>query len=211
MKKAISIFLVLSFFLYIFGCSGSRNMSVEDPEIGKSVKIILIDGAVKEGVLLKKEGSKLTYIDTASNMPEELEIKKVRMMEYANKVYDLEGKIISDNEISVAKGFTKTIGYGLGGLVLGAAVGFGVGVLIASSESVPLIYPMGALGLAGGIYFGIHGAQRDREDAIDEIRRERYKVTQVKLRKKLEEEKKKLQEQQAEKDKMLKELKKKKK
>jgi len=211
MKKLVSVVLIGCFCFYLFGCSSSRSMSLEDPEIGQSVKIMLVGGIIKEGVLLKKEGSTLTYIDTESNKPEEIDINKVLTMELAAKVYDLEGQEITEKEISSNKGITKTLGYGVGGLVLGAAVGFGVGVLIASTESVPLIYPMSALGLVGGIYFGMRGNKQDREDAIDEVRRERYKVTQVKLRKQLEEEKKKLEEQQAEKEKMLEELKKKKK
>jgi hypothetical protein len=168
-------------------------------------------GEKREGVLLKKEKSLITLIDSSTNKPEKIDVEEIRSIEYSDKVYDLEGKIISENDISEAKGVIKTIGYGLGGFVLGAAVGFGVGVLISSQKEIALMYPMGILGLAGGIYFGTKGSGIDREDAIDEIRRERYRETQAELMKQLEQEKKKLEEQQVEREKMMQELKKKKK
>ena len=196
---------------HLISCGGTRIISLDEPPIGESVEIYMISGEKREGVLLKKEGSDLTLIDSSTNKPEKIDIKNIRTIKYSDKVYDLEGKIISENDISEAKGITKTIGYGLGGFVLGTAVGFGVGVLISSQEEIALIYPMGILGLAGGIYFGIKGSGMDREDAIDEIRRERYRETQVELMKQLEQEKKKLEEQQVEREKMMQELKKKKK
>ena len=211
MKRIASIILLFSFLMHLLSCGSTRTLSMEDPPIGESVIISLITGEKYTGVLLKKEGSLITYIDSASNKPETIDIKKIRTIEHSDTVYDLEGKIITESDISKERAVTKTFGYGLGGLVLGAAVGFGVGVIISSSEEIPLIYPMGILGLAGGVYFGIKGYRSDREDAVDSIRRTRYLKAQAELKKQLEEEQKKLKDQKIEKDKMMQELKKKKK
>jgi len=101
------------------------------------------------------------------------------------------------------------LAYGFGGFVLGAAVGFGVAAIANSQDAdIAPIYPMAGLGVLGGIYFGIQGSQSDREDAIDEIRESRYEDSQIKLRKRLEDEKKRLLEQQKKQDELKKDLKK---
>jgi len=187
MKKIISGVLLVCFFNFIIGCSSS--IRVDDPPVGESVVINLDDGSSREGVILKKEGSKLKYIDTGTHRPEDLNISKIKSITYADKVYDLEGNVITADQISDEKGMSKTFAYGFGGLVLGAAVGFGVGALMQSDE-IAIGVPMAILGLVGGVYFGIKGSNSDKEDAIDDIRAERYEASQTELKKKLEYEKK---------------------
>jgi hypothetical protein len=206
MKKIISGFLLICFFNLIIGCSSS--IRVDDPPVGESVVINLDDGSSREGVILKKEGSKLKYIDTTSHRPEDLNISKIKSISYADRVYDLEGNVIAEEQISNEKSMSKTIAYGFGGLVLGAAVGFGVGALM-QSEDIAIGYPMAILGVAGGVYFGIMGSNSDREDAIDDIRAERYEVSQVELKKKLEYEKKRLEDQKQKQEQLKKDIEKK--
>jgi hypothetical protein len=183
MKKPITVVLILSMVFTFLNCGGSKVLSIENPPIGASAKIFLIDGTVKEGVLLKKEGTVIKYIDTISKLPEDVEVRQIRSIEYAGQVYDLQGDVITESAISDAKGMGKTIGYGLAGVVLGAAVGFGAGAVYesVSGNTFNLIYPMAVLGVAGGIWLGIKGSASDREDAIDEIREDRYRVYQQQL------------------------------
>jgi hypothetical protein len=206
MKKIISGVLLICFFNFIIGCSSS--IRVDKPPIGESVIINLDDGGKREGVILKKEGTILKYIDTQTHRPEDLDINKIKSIGYANKVYDLEGNIITEEVISDTKGMSKTLAYGFGGLVLGAAVGFGVGALM-QSEDVAIGIPMAVLGVTGAVYFGIIGSNSDREDAIDDIRAERYEISQAELKKKLEQEKKRLEKKKEEQDKLKKDLQKK--
>lgn len=210
MKKSILYIMMFSLMFNLLYCSGGRYLSLKESEVGESLKFILTDGEMVEGVLLKKESNSIKYVDTKTNKPEDLVNSRIQRLEYSRLVYDLEAKPIPENEIGRMKGGTKTFAYGIGGLVLGAAVGFGVGALMLESTEIPLIYPMGVLGLVGGIYFGYKGSGSDREDAITQIRRERYKITEAKLKVKLAEEKKKLELQQQEKEKMLEQIKKKK-
>jgi hypothetical protein len=206
MKKIISGVLLICFFNFIIGCSSS--IRVDKPPIGESVIINLDDGGKREGVILKKGGTILKYIDTQTHRPEDLDINKIKSIGYANKVYDLEGNIITEEVISDTKGMSKTLAYGFGGLVLGAAVGFGVGALM-QSEDVAIGIPMAVLGVTGAVYFGIIGSNSDREDAIDDIRAERYEISQAELKKKLEQEKKRLEKKKEEQDKLKKDLQKK--
>ena len=206
MKKIISGVLLICFFNFIIGCSSS--IRVDDPPVGESVVINLADGSSKEGVILKKMDSKLTYIDIATHRPEHLNISDIKSIGYADKVYDLDGNIITDDQISEEKGMSKTFAYGFGGLVLGAAIGFGVGALM-ESEDIAIGVPMAILGLAGGVYFGIKGSNSDKEDAIDDIRATRYETSQVELKKKLEYEKKRLEDQKKKQDQLKKDIEKK--
>jgi hypothetical protein len=206
MKRTISGVLLICFLNFIVGCSSS--IRVDKPPIGESVVIKLDDGSTREGVILKKEGTVLKYIDTQSHRPEDLDVGKIKSIGYADKVYDLEGNVVTDEQISDAKGMSKTFAYGFGGLVLGAAVGFGVGALM-KSENVAIGVPMAILGVAGAVYFGIQGSNSDKEDAIDDIRAKRYEESQTELKKKLEYEKKRLEEQKKKQDERKKELEKK--
>jgi hypothetical protein len=206
MKKIISGVLLICFFNFIIGCSSS--IRVDKPPIGESVVINLDDGSKREGVILKKEGSILKYIDTQTHRPEDLDINKIKSIGYADKVYDLEGNVITDDQISDTKGMSKTLAYGFGGLVLGAAVGFGVGALM-QSEDIAIGVPMAILGVAGAVYFGIMGSNSDKEDAIDDIRAERYEVSQAELKKKLQQEKKRLEDQKQKQEQLKKDIEKK--
>ncbi len=209
MKKIIAGVLLVSLINLFVGCGGS-SLRVDKPPIGESVEIQLIDGSSRRGVILKKEGNKLLYMDADSQKPEDLDVKKIKAIVKANKVYDLEGKVITEDQISNVKGISKTLAYGFGGFVLGVAVGFGVAAIANSQDAdIAPIYPMAGFGVLGGIYFGIQGSESDREDAIDEIRESRYEDSQAKLRKRLEDEKQRLLEQQKKQEELKKDLKKK--
>jgi hypothetical protein len=210
MKKIVAGVLLVSIFNLMVGCSSRSAINPDVPPVGESVTIQLVDGSTREGVILKKEGEILKYIDTQSHVPEDLEIKKIRSIDYAGKVYDLEGNVISESQISDAKGMSKTLVYSFGGFILGAAAGFGIAAIVNSIDAdIAPIYPMLGVGIVSGLYFGSQGSKSDREDAIDDIRSERYEVTQAKLKKQLEEEKRKLLEQKNQREKIKRNLKKK--
>jgi len=207
MRKIIAGVLLVSLINLFISCGGS-SIRVDEPTIGASVEIKLVDGSSRRGVILKKEGDKLLYMDADSQKPEDLDVKKVKAIVKADKVYDLQGKEITDKQIGEEKGSSKTWAYGLGGFVLGAAVGFGVAAIANSQDAdIAPIYPMAGLGILGGIYFGMQGSDSDREDAIDEIRESRYQDSQVKLRERLEAEKKRLEEQQKKQEELKKDIK----
>jgi hypothetical protein len=197
LKKPISIVLIFCFIFYLFGCSSNGLVNLENPPAGASVKINLIDGTSKTGVLLKKKDQIIKYIDTQTGIPEDLDLSGINNIEYSKTEFDLSGKTISENEISTATGMGKTLGYGFGGLLIGGLIGFGAGALFSSTtdEGTALIYPIIGFGVAGAVFLGIKGSELDREDAIDEIRKDRYSVTQRELNEELERQKKELEKQ----------------
>ena len=213
MKKLISILLVIILIIYTIGCSSNGLIAPDNPPSGASVIINLIDGTTKEGVILKKEGNSIRYVDAQTHEFENLEITNINTIKYSDKVYDLSGNLISENDISDARGIGKTFAYGLGGFALGGIIGFGAGAVVESitEESFDLLIPILAGAAAGAIVLGINGAELDREDAIVDIQRDRYKETQRDLQKQIEDDQKEIQEQQKEKEKMQKELQKSKK
>ena len=188
------------------GVGETMEVAFDGPD---GVVINLVDGSTKEGVILKKEGLKIKYIDIQTHRPEDIDISEIKSIGYADKVYDLEGNVITDDQIGDAKGMSKTLAYGFGGLVLGAAVGFGIGALM-QSDDIAIGVPMAILGVAGGVYFGLKGSTSDKEDAIDDIRAERYEVSQAELKKKLENEKKRLEDQKQKQEQLKKDIEKKK-
>jgi hypothetical protein len=209
MKKLIAALLIIGLLNLVVGCGGSA-IRVDNAPIGESVVIKLIDGSERHGIILKTEANKILYMDADSHKPEDLELKQITSIIKSDKVYDMEGDIITDQQISEVKGMSKTLVYGFGGLVLGAAVGFGIAAIANNQDAeIAPIYPMAGLGIAGAIYFGIKGAGSDREDAIDEIRESRYEESQIKLRKRLEDEKQKLLDEKKKQDELKKELQKK--
>ena len=197
MKKIISVILVLCFMFYIIGCSSNGFVDLEEPPVGESVKINLVDGSVREGVILKKSDTTLKYVDTETNKPEDLEMSRINTIEYISTVYDLTGKSISESEISKTKGSGKTWGYSIGGFLAGGLIGFGAGALFSSAadQSIALIYPIIVVGAASAIFMGMKGSDVDRKDAIDEIRKNRYEVTQKELNDQIKEQKKELEKQ----------------
>jgi hypothetical protein len=207
-KKSISIILILCFTFYIFGCSSSKFVDLEQPPAGESVQINLIDGSSKQGVLLKKTGKVIQYIDTETSKPEDLEVTNIQSIERVAVVYDLTGKPISETDIHNVKSSGKTWGYGVGGFLAGGLIGFGAGALYsaASDQSIALIYPIVGFGIAGAVFLGMKGSDQAREDAIDNIRKTRYEATQKQMQKELKEQEEELKKQQQE----LKEIKRKK-
>jgi len=206
MLKTSIIFSIFCIALLQISCGGTRLIDMENPNPGESVRIQFKDGSEKEGILIAKEGLVIKYVDALSHNLIGLEMEKINSLQRSSHIYDMEGNTISEEQIHEAKGSGKTIGYSFAGVALGAAVGFGVGVLIASGSDIPIGYSMAAFGLAGGIALGIHGSHSDRADAIDKIRQERLTSANAELREQLIQEQKMLEEQKKAKEKMIQEL-----
>jgi hypothetical protein len=204
-KAGITIFL-FCFAAAQFFCSSSRVLNIEKSKPGESVQILLKDGTERQGIVIAREDTILKYVDAATHNLTPLAVDKILSLQRSLQVFDLEGDRISEEQIHAAKGWGKTVGYSFAGVALGAAVGFGVGVIIASGSDVPIAYSMAALGIAGGITLGILGNRSDRDDAIDKVRQERLNAAKDQMREQLLKEEKLLEEQKKEKEKMIKEL-----
>jgi len=206
-RHFLTIFIVI-ISLNLIACSGKRSISIEDPEPQSSAKIILTDGNVKEGIILKRSANELFYIDAKTHKKERLDTGFIREIVESDYVYDFAGNPIPDSEISEYKSMTKTLLYGAGGLILGSAIGVGAGIAIVSSDSTQTgaaNTAIGVFGILGAWYFGSVGADQEYDDAVFEARKARYMVE----KKKMDEEKRKLEELKKEKQRLLDKAKKK--
>jgi hypothetical protein len=119
MKKITVSVLIIGIFNLIIGCFPSSVKKIAKPPKGESVVINLKDGKIVEGVLLKREGDKIKYVDTVTHKAEDIDINNIKEINTSDKVYDFEGHVINEDQIREAKGTSKTIIYSFGGLALG--------------------------------------------------------------------------------------------
>jgi hypothetical protein len=208
MKKFISLLLIAAFALQFQSCMGARKSGNSDSDFypGASVRITLHTGKIHQGVILRSEENMIKYVDSETHRIEDLKMDQIRSVRPSDQIFDFEGNVISEKEVANRKGMAFTAGYGVGGAVLGGAVGFGVGILLAASNSVPFIYPMGLLGIGGAYLFGRQGSEIDWEDAVENIRRERYEVAKKEREEQLKKQREELEKEKSEKEEMLKKL-----
>ena len=203
--RFIKTTLVL-FFIHIILFSCSAQLSTQNPTSQSSVVIYLKDGSQKKGIVLKKEDNNLIYIDAQSHAKESIGYENIVKLAKANEIYDFEGYAIPESTISDKQGMSKTLLYGSGGLILGAAVGAGVGIALVSQVDVHPGISIAVFGLAGAWVFGSMGYDSDFEDAVFDLRQQRYQVSKTKRDKEIDEEKKKLEAQKKEKEELLKKI-----
>jgi len=207
----LSVFFLSAAFIMI-GCSAQKTLTTESPYSQASVVVHLKNGEKKQGIVLKREGNNLLYIDSKTHNKEKIEYSKIQKLTKADVVYDFEANPIPNYAINEEKGMGSTLLYGSGGFVLGAAAGTGVGIaLVGAGVDLPPVVSIAVFAIGGAWYFGSVGSEYDYQDAVFDIRKQRYNVSKSKREREIEEEKRKLEIQQKKKEKMLEEIKKKKK
>lgn len=210
MKKTISVTLILSLLFSIVACSGQRELITGIPDQGQSLIIYTNSGKIFEGLFIKKDGEKLIYIDKDTHKAETLLNSEITKLQVSNKFYDFDGNEITEKNISDERGYSRTLGYGVGGFTLGTAVGFGIGLILQSTSSIAPIYPMIAMALGGTFLFGNMGNTSDRDVAIKNVRDKRFAKSKDKFDKELENTKKLIEDKKKEKQRILEEIEKKK-
>ena len=198
MKKLIINSIALLTLFSVFSCSGQKALTKENAYPQASARIIMNNGDMKEGLIIKKEDNKLLYIDSKSHKKETLNFNDIKSISEADVYYDFNGDVIPVSEIKTNKKSSKMLSYGAGGLLLGAAVGTAVGIgLNGLDVDMNPYITMGLFGAVGAVCFGLKGSHRDFEDAVYETQYKRYQAQEAKkkaeLKKQLEEEKKKLE------------------
>ena len=199
-NKKLNLAVLLLMVVYLPFCAGRTVLSKDNPVEGTSAKIYTSEGRIYEGLLLRVDDKSISLIDSETNKIRKVDRRKISRLMESEKEFDFEGKVIAEEQVSGARGYSRTLGYGFGGAALGGLTGFGLGILLAAGASVPFFYPMTACVFGGAYYFGDKGNQRDREAAVDEIRSQRLQLQKQKLQKqvkeaqqRLEMEKKKIQ------------------
>jgi hypothetical protein len=186
----LSLILVLS--LFLINCSGNQKITKGNSPSQSSVHIDLVDGSAKEGIVVTDKNNRLVIVNAETHKVDTIQNSQISKVSESVNIYDFYGNTISKAEINQSKNYKNTLLYGAGGLVLGTAVGFGafVAILVSdSSQTLAANLTMAAFGVAGAVIFGKMGHGRDVNAAIDKVRKNRYKVEQIKM----EEERKKLE------------------
>jgi len=174
MKRLISLVLIFSLLISIIACSGQGKLIKGTPEKGQSLIIYENSGKIYEGLFLKRDSEKLIYIDKDTHKAETIENIDISKVEKSKKNYDFEGNEITEANMSNERGYSRTLGYGIGGFTLGTAVGFGIGLILQSTSSIAPIYPMIVMALGGTYFFADMGNDSDKEIAIKSVRDKRF-------------------------------------
>jgi hypothetical protein len=211
MHKIISLVLIFSLLFSMIACSGQGKLIKGTPEQGQSLIIHTKNGRIYEGLFIKKDNEKFIYIDKETHKAETLDNVSITKIKISNKYYDFEGNEITESNIGEERGYSRTLGYGVGGFTLGTVIGFGIGIILQSTNSIRPIIPMIVMALGGTYYFADKGNDSDREVAIKNVRDKRFAKSKDKFDKELEETKKLIESKKKEKERIQQEIEKKKK
>ena len=189
--------------MFLFSCASTNTMDVQKVKQEQTVKFFFSDGSTDEGIVLSNDFNTLVYVSANSHEKTTVDYDNIRRIEKLDLVYDYQAYQISKAEIDKVKSSRSTWGYTIGGAVIGAAAGILVGIPFWDEVS-PLIFS-GVGAVTGSIFFGFKGQNKDRENAIEQIRLMR--LSESELQKEVDEERKKLKELEEEKKKMQDQLK----
>ncbi|MBN2426371.1 MAG: hypothetical protein JXR46_04255 [Calditrichaceae bacterium] len=203
MKKIISVSLSFLFFIYTLSCSSTKTYTMDEPMEQESVRITKANGAELEGIVVKQTPEELVFIDARTHNKETLRNSEIKLISKSANVYDFNGNPIPKEEIKEHKSSNKMLLYGAGGFLLGAAAGIGTGLTIISADSTQRTLAniaIGVLTVAGTVYFGNMGYNKDHNDAVFKARMARHDKEKAVI----EAEKKKIDELKKEKEELLK-------
>lgn len=219
-KGLVGVFALL----FLSGCAKYQLISYEDVETSNHVRVKLQSGHTVEGDVTQTEPHQLTVMTSAARNSY---LPKAEIIQINRKppVKDDFGKGISETEIAKHKDNKNTMIYGIGGGALSFGASFFAGSIISKDmESNGGAVLGGTTALGGGLgtfLFIKAGQQRDRKVAIENVKHERvsaeYKRRGMNGQKTgdanqsaLEKEKKRQQQLRKEREKLLRELNKKK-
>ena len=175
MNKQLSyISAVLTIFTLFLGCSNQVALQKSNLQPEQVVTAKLTSGEQVTGTIADVTDQSVT-IYTQKNVNRKLELSQISELSGPAPVYDASGKIISEKEIARVKTNKRFWTYTLSGGLVSAGASFFLSSMIARSSSDDIDAPVTIAGtaagtLVGGYLFSRWGKQKDREEAIDNIR-----------------------------------------
>jgi len=201
-----SINFLLLILLLFSNCSHT-GLRVQMLSRDQSVKLVMKDGTVDNGIVVKREAENIHYVSETTHQEKIVPVVDIIRVEKLGIVYDYKAYEISEAEINKNRGSRNTWGYALGGAVIGAATGIAIGLPLwyADIDQVPPYFIAGAGAVAGSIFFAFKGQDKDKELAIKKIRYSR--MTDQEIQRQLEEERKRIEELKQQKQKLQEKIK----
>ncbi len=204
MRPILSYLLLSIFTIGILSCSSIRVLKPQEVEPQASVKLTLKDGSVIQGIVFKGDKEHLLFMNAATHKTDTVLFNAIQSVERSNVYYDFLGYQMPEKEIRSHQKITKTLLYGMGGLILGGAAGTGAAIALFkpkkegdagnSGAAIATIVASGAIGAA---VFGWQGKKADFKDAVFTTRKARYAKVHAALEKKKQELEKLKREQNA--------------
>lgn len=193
--------------LLLFSNCSQTGLRVQMLNRDQSVKLVMKDGTVDNGIVVKREAENIHYVSETTHQEKIVPVVDIIRVEKLGIVYDYKAYEISEAEINKNKGSRNTWGYALGGAVIGAATGIAIGLPLwyADIDQVPPYFIAGAGAVAGSIFFAFKGQDKDKELAIKKIRYSR--MTDQEIQRQLEEERKRIEELKQQKQKLQEKIK----
>jgi hypothetical protein len=182
--------LILVIIVFFSSCSSTNTLTIREAKQNQAVKLFLTDGQTDNGIIINNDYTTLEYISGKTHEKHTVDYQDIMRIEKMDIVYDYQAYQISKAEIDKVKGNRSTWGYAIGGAVIGAAAGLAVGLPFWDDVS-PLIFS-GTGAVLGSIFFAFKGQNKDKDNAIDQIRF--IRTSESDLQKQVDEEKKRLEE-----------------
>lgn len=219
-KWGAALLIVL---LTTVGCSRYVVVTYDQVEKTNSVEIALNSGDRISGAVFKKEPHQLSLL-TPDRRRALVTKDNIMSIKRLPPVYDSFGNGISELEIDKYKTNKNAVIYGVGGGALSLGTSFFLGSMLAADSSrdggAILAGSMVGLGMPGTLLFIRAGMAKDRKDAIEKINDKRISAkleetrgsdpAQTDRMKELKKEKEKQEALRKERERLLKELEKKK-
>ncbi len=204
MRSTLNLLLLTIFTLSLLSCSANRFVNPREAEPQASVKLTMKDGSVKQGIVFKGNKEQLLFMNAATHKTDTVAYDAIQSVERLNTYYDFFGYEMPKAEISSHQGLSKTLLYGGGGLILGAAASTGLAIALFkpkeegdAGNSGAAITTIVAGSVLGAAVFGLQGRKADFKDAVFATRKARYTKVHAELEKKKKELEKLKREQKA--------------
>lgn len=206
-RYASSFFILLFAAAFLMNCSGSRYINVRDVKQNQSLKLYLRDGDAYEGIIVERNQDEIILVSATDSQLHTVQVNNIRRVERSRNTYDYTASPISDAEIEKHRTQKNKWVYAAGGAVLGGVAGIALGYPVwVANDTPPPLFVGGLTAVVSSIVFASHGTKKDKYQALQKVR---YLRGQDGLVDAKTTEEKRIKELQAEKERLEKELQKK--
>lgn len=165
----VLLFVILSM---VMACSSSRYVRFDQVKPERSVRLFTYQGKLYEGLVLEKTDQSLTLINASDGQKYTFSRKAIRQIQPSQKEHDFDGKPITDAELERYRSTRNTLGYAIGGMLIGGFAGLVVGYPLWATETVnvPPFFTGGVAAIISSLYYGNKGMKKDEWEAVQKVR-----------------------------------------